>query len=64
LNVARSILVSDKGVNYASVSEGVIGSIKQISALYGAPPWKDGLKLKMIEKETRRGFRTYRLIPA
>ena len=62
-DVRRTVLISDKGVNYAAVSEGVISSIEQISSLYGPPPWDPPLKLKLIEKQTRRGYRTYRLIP-
>jgi hypothetical protein len=62
IEVRRTVLHTDKGVNVAAVSEGVVGSIRQISALYGPPPW-DGLKLKAVQKSTRKGFRTYRLIP-
>lgn len=63
-DVTRTILVGADGVNYAAVSDGILGSVKQISNLYGPPPWDPPLKLKMIEKQTRRGYRTYRLIPA
>ncbi len=62
-DVRRTVLISDKGVNYACVSEGVISSLEQITALIGPPPWDPPLKLKLIEKQTRRGYRTYRLIP-
>ena len=62
-DVKRTVLISDKGVNYASMSGGVLGSIKQISAIYGPPPWDPPLDLEMIEKQTRKGRRTYILIP-
>ena len=62
--VKRTVLISDKGINYASMSEGVLGSVKQISAIFGPPPWDPALDLKMIEKQTRKGRRTYILIPA
>ncbi len=62
--VRRSVLIDTKGVAYACVSDGVISSLQQLAAVFGAPPWDEGLPLRMIEKQTRRGFRTYRLIPA
>jgi len=62
--VRRVVLVDDKGVAYACVSEGVLSSLQQLAAVFGAPPWDPGIKLRLIEKNTRRGFRVYRLIPA
>ena len=67
--VRRTVLIDTKGVAYACVSDGVISSLQQLAAVFGPPPWNDvdgskGLPLRMIEKQTRRGFRTYRLIPA
>ncbi len=63
-DVRRVVLVDTKGVAYACVSEGVISSIQQLAAVFGAPPWDLGINLRLIEKKTRRGFRVYRLIPA
>lgn len=63
IEVLRTVLTDSKGVNYAAVSDGVVGSIKQIAALYGPPPWDPPLELEMIEKNTRKGWRVYRLVP-
>jgi len=60
----RTVLTDTKGVNYAAVSEGVIGSLQQLAAVFGNPPWEDGLAVKVIQNNTRHGFRVYRLIPA
>lgn len=49
---------------YASVSDGVVDSIALLSDLYGNPPWKPALDLKLVIAKTRRGFRTFKLIPA
>jgi len=60
----RTVLTDTKGVNYACVSDGVIGSLQQLAAVFGDPPWEEGLAVKVIQNNTRHGFRVYRLIPA
>lgn len=61
LNLVRIILIDDKGVGYASISQGVYSSIQKIFAIVGMPTWDEPMKLKCVEQKTRKGFKTLTL---
>lgn len=59
----RIVLVTAEGKSYAGVSVGMRKSLQLIMAMYGMPPWKNGLSLKIGQINTRMGRRTYTLSP-
>jgi hypothetical protein len=58
---ARTVLIDKAGVTYSSVSQGVLGSLQKIIALYGPPTWPDGLKITARRVKTRK-FTTINLL--
>jgi hypothetical protein len=58
----RTVLVTKSGKAYAAVSEGVEASIDMLCENFGPPPWTD-MKVKAIQKATRQGFKTIRIVP-
>lgn len=59
----RIVLEDTTGSQYACVSDGVRRSLQLIAALFGAPPWEAGLKLKVERKKTKSGRYTLLLTP-
>lgn len=59
----RIVLVTPDGASYAGVSAGMRKSLQLTMALYGMPPWKGGLLMKVGQVNTRAGRRTYTLSP-
>ncbi len=58
---ARTVIIDKQGTTYSSVSQGVLGSLQKIFALYGPPTWPDGLKLTARRVKTRK-FTTINLL--
>lgn len=58
VDVARCILIDDKGVSYGCISDGIKNSMIQIFAIYGNPSdLPQPLKVKVTEKKSRRGYK-------
>lgn len=57
----RTVLIDAAGNTYSSVSQGVLGSLQKIIALYGPPSWPEGLKITARRVKTRR-FTTINLL--
>ena len=60
---ARLVLVQPDGTAFGCVSEGARRSVGLLAQFYGMPPWKGGIKAKIEQVTTRRGFRTFILTP-
>lgn len=63
MDADRIVIVAADGAAYAGTSIGIRRSLQYIMALYGVPPWRPNLNLKIGQLNTRRGFRTYTLTP-
>ncbi len=50
----RTVIIDDKGVTYASVSMGVLGSLQKIFAIFGTPSYKKPLKIQARRVKTRK----------
>jgi hypothetical protein len=59
----RTVLIDSQGQSYGSVADGVRDSIANIFALVGMPPWSEPIKLTPVNRTTRNGFKTLKLIP-
>lgn len=60
----RVALITHDGKVYAFVSDGVAASLGELVQLLGYKPWPAGMPIKLRQIKTRRGFYTYRLVPA
>lgn len=60
----RCVLISSDGKTISFVSNGVLGSLRNIIQLFGRPPWDPPLKLFVRDVNTRGGYRTYNLVLA
>lgn len=55
----RVVLVDKDGVGYHAVSQGIVSSMQRIIGIVGQGPWSDDpLKITVVEKKTRKGFKT------
>ena len=61
ITATRTVLIDKNGLTYASVSQGVGGSLQKIFALYGWPTWSNGLKMTARRVQTRK-FQTINLL--
>ena len=59
----RIVLIDDAGESIACVSTGVRRSLQLIVSLYGAPPYDPPMQLRLTQKQTRKGRRTFQLSP-
>lgn len=56
--IARCILIDDKGTSYGCVSDGIKNSMVQIFVIYGNPSDLDNpIPVVVCEKKSRRGFK-------
>jgi len=62
-NAYRTVIFDDEGRPFAAVSEGVIGSLQNIFALYGFPSPDNPVKVAARRKRTRRGYNVTNLVP-
>lgn len=59
----RIVLIRADGSAVACVSAGIKRSLQIITSLYGLPPYDPPLALRITQKTTRKGRRTYQLSP-
>jgi hypothetical protein len=58
----RIVLVTKDGKNLASISKGVLQSLKFVAALDSPPPWLEGMAFKVQQSPAKKG-RVFKLIP-
>lgn len=57
-DTVRTILLADDGKAYAAISEGLLGSLRDIFGIMGEPnTWPEPLPVQVVEKRSRSGFR-------
>lgn len=57
-DAVRVILIDADGVSYAAVSEGLMGSLRDVFGIMGHPTtWPEPLPIKVVEKRGRSGYR-------
>lgn len=59
----RVVVFDKNGTCYGFVSWGVLDSVDQLVSAFGMYDWPDGIKLKIMEANTRRGNRMTALVP-
>lgn len=55
-------LICLDGTTITTISNGVLRALKALCAIYGAPTWKEGIKVKVQQLE-RNGRRIFNLVP-
>lgn len=52
----RIVLVSEEGVSYQCVSQGIFSALKRLVYMYGEPTWKTPIKIKVkqVNKNDRK----------
>jgi len=60
----RTVLIPASGQPFACVSDGVAKDLAGIIRTFGLGPYDPPIDVKVVEVRTRKGFRTYRLVPA
>ena len=61
-DVVRVILLSADGSAYAAVSDGLLGSLRDVFGIMGHPStWAEPLPVKVVEKRGRSGYRFYKI---
>lgn len=63
LEADRIVMIRPDGSSVACVSAGIRRSLQLICNLYSLPPWNPAMRLKVQQKQTRAGRRTYNLVP-
>lgn len=51
----RIVLISPDGDSYFTSSKGVLNSLKNVYAAFGAAPWKGGLEFEVKQKAVGKG---------
>lgn len=64
IDVTRCVLCTASGHMFAFISEGIAADLARMIYVFGLEPWTPPVKVKVTEVKTRRGFKTYRLVPA
>lgn len=59
----RVVIFDKDGTMYGFVSWGVLDSVDQLVSTFGMYNWPDGIALKIVEANTRRGNRIVSLVP-
>lgn len=59
----RTVIIDTNGKSYGSVADGVRDSVASLFSMIGFPPYNPPIKLTPVEKTTRSGFKTLKLIP-
>lgn len=59
----RVVLVTPDGESYGTFSDGIVNSIFTMCGVFGLPPWKGGVKVRLAEKKTGSGYKMFQLIP-
>ena len=60
----RCVLIPPDGKAVAFVSAGIARDLAGLIQTFGMGPYEPAIEVQVIEVRTRKGFRTYRLIPA
>lgn len=63
-DATRIVLIDTNDKAVAFVSEGAGQSLRTLVKFCGFGPWDKGLPVKIEQVQTRRGFRTYNIVPA
>ena len=63
ISAIRTVIIDAKGKSYGSVADGVRDSVAGLFHMVGMPPYDPPILLTPIEKPTRQGFKTLKLIP-
>jgi hypothetical protein len=53
----RIILIDKDGKQYGCVSSGVTQSVKLMFNIFGLPTWEEGIKVKVVKKQGKRGYK-------
>jgi hypothetical protein len=57
-DTVRTILLDADGSAYAAVSDGILGSLRDVFGIMGQPDtWPEALPVKVVEKRGRSGYR-------
>jgi len=61
----RGVLVTAEGTCIGTWSGGAMRCLRTIMApqMWGRPPWRPPLRLRVVQKALQNGMRTYKLIP-
>lgn len=58
----RTILLAEDGKAFAGVSNGLVGSLRDIFGIMGEPAsWPEALPVQVVEKRGNKGFRFYKI---
>lgn len=58
----RTILLAEDGKAYAGVSNGLVGSLRDVFGIMGEPAtWPEALPVQVVEKRGNKGFRFYKI---
>lgn len=58
----RAILLDANGSAYAAVSDGLMGSLRDVFGIMGQPStWVEPLPIRVVEKRGRSGFRFFKI---
>lgn len=52
--VPRIVLVATNGKTYQCVSQGIFQAVKRLIAIFGAPTWEQGLKVRIKQVNSRQ----------
>jgi hypothetical protein len=63
VDAVRCVLMEEDGKAYGFVSDGVATDLARIIEAFGMGPYKEPIKIKVVQGETRRGNRFYSLQP-
>lgn len=63
VSAIRTVLIDVNGKSYGSVATGVRDSVRSLFGMVGLPPYNPPIKLTPVQKKTRNGFRTLKLVP-
>lgn len=59
----RCVLIPKEGVPFACVSDGIARDLSGIIRTFGFGPYIPPIRVKPVSVKTRKGFKTYRLVP-
>lgn len=60
IKAVRTVLIVDDGASFGTISNGIVRSLRNLSAVFGTLHFEDGIKIKIEQIETKKG-RTYNI---
>lgn len=64
-DTVRTILLADDGTAFAAVSDGILGSLRDVFGIMGQPDtWPEPLPVQVVEQRGRSGYRFMKLVLA